>query len=345
MKRNDWLLMILSCLILLGAFVGLFQYRSAHAPESAPVPTPVEEPKVTGPHVQLRITKDFGAATVLDKPIPIQSGETVMDVLKRSGLELKTGYGGGFVESLGGLASQYRPGDTTSKKLDWFFYVNGLTADVGAAEYPVNAGDVVWWDYHNWDYAISTPAVIGAYPHPFRPRAEGETPVPLVIMAAKGFEAQAEHVAKSVHSVRRDEVKTLPWDEQLLSRESAFILVGDAKGLLSSAFIRELWQAKQNQGLFAGLTTEGIDAIDVFGQVKARYNESGTGLLLATVHPVTRYPIWIVSGTDGEGVEQAAKRLEKTSENQTSLSGFFGAIVNGQQIVRLPVVPNIGEAP
>ena len=33
---------------------------------------------------------------------------------------------------------------------DWFFFVNGIEADVGAAEYELSPGDVVQWDYRDW---------------------------------------------------------------------------------------------------------------------------------------------------------------------------------------------------
>ena len=38
-----------------------------------------------------------------------------------------------------------------SGRRDWFFFVNGLEAEVGAAEYELSPGDRVQWDYRHWD--------------------------------------------------------------------------------------------------------------------------------------------------------------------------------------------------
>ncbi|MEW9124912.1 MAG: DUF4430 domain-containing protein [Thermotaleaceae bacterium] len=59
-----------------------------------------------------------------------------------------------------------RPGKT-EKKEDWFYWVNGILAPVGVAEYRPQAGDEIWWDYHDWNMTMFVPAVIGSYPHPF----------------------------------------------------------------------------------------------------------------------------------------------------------------------------------
>ncbi len=345
MKRRDLLVVFLTCLIVAGAFVGLYQYRANHAPGTSQQSAPAEETRIDGPNVKLRVTKHFGRETIVEKFLPIQPGDTVMDVLKRSGLELKTGYNGGFVESLGGLASQYRPGDASSKNLDWFYYVNGLMADIGAAEYPVRTGDVVWWDYHDWEYAVSMPALIGAYPHPFQERPEGEAPAPLLVMAAKGFDNQAQQLAKDLQRVRSDEVKTVPWDEEKLTGESSIIVVGDAKSLVASPFIQDLWKGKQNQGLFADLTADSIHALDERGQIAGRYDQAGTGLLLATVHPATRLPIWVVSGTDQGGVQRAIDSLKVTADQPFLFRGYFGVILTGEVSVRLPVAVNTGGTP
>jgi hypothetical protein len=345
MKRKDWLLVILACIILSGACFGLYQYRAANAPQPQMGDAPALEPATGEPSVTLRITREFGAVSMAEKSVPVQTGDTVMDVLKRSGLDLKTGYNGGFVESLDGLASEYRPGDPTSKKRDWFYYVNGLMADVGAAEYPVNPGDVVWWDFHSWEYATGTPAIIGAYPHPFRSRP-GESPAwPLSVIAVEGYEAQAEQLAEALRRVRSDQVNVIEWDESKLATESGWILVGDTSSLHSSPFVQELWKAKQNQGLFADLAADGIVALSDEGQPAGRYDQAGTGLLLATVHPATRLPIWIVSGTDRDGVGKAAAAMAEAVGKRSPIEGYFGGVLTDGKWVRLPVVGQTGGKP
>src|SRR5437764_15178655 len=79
----------------------------------------------------------------------------------QSGHRITTRFGGGFVQSIDGLA-----GNQTAEH-DWFYYVNGSEASVGAADYTLNPGDVVQWDYHDWHATQHIPAIVGAYPQPF----------------------------------------------------------------------------------------------------------------------------------------------------------------------------------
>ena len=84
----------------------------------------------------LRVTRDFGHATLgsvrLDK---VHEGDTVMRML-RSKFDVTTRFGGRFVQSIDGLAGQGAGG-----QVDWFFFVNGVEADKGAAEWHVSPGD------------------------------------------------------------------------------------------------------------------------------------------------------------------------------------------------------------
>ena len=63
----------------------------------------------------------------------------------RADNDVETRYGGRFVQSIDGLSGQGAGGYA-----DWFYFVNGIEADVGAAEYELSPGDVVQWDYRDW---------------------------------------------------------------------------------------------------------------------------------------------------------------------------------------------------
>jgi hypothetical protein len=80
----------------------------------------------------------------------------------RSEADVETSYGGRFVRSIQGV-----PGDAGAKR-DWFFFVNGIEADRGAAEYRLRPGDVLWWDHRSWaGDDMREPVVVGAFPEPF----------------------------------------------------------------------------------------------------------------------------------------------------------------------------------
>ena len=88
----------------------------------------------------LWVTRDRGAAVVLVKTVP--AGLTAMQALDRE-LDVDTAYGGRFVQSIEGVE-----GDV-SKRHDWFWFLNGIEADLSAADYRLRPGDVEWWDFRS----------------------------------------------------------------------------------------------------------------------------------------------------------------------------------------------------
>ena len=117
----------------------------------------------------LRVTRDFGheelGSTELDS---VREGQTVMRML-RSEFDVSTRFGGRFVQSIDGVK-----GEGAGGQADWFFWVNGLEADKGAAEWEVLPGDRIQWDHRDWSAAMRIPAIVGAYPEPFASGVEGK---------------------------------------------------------------------------------------------------------------------------------------------------------------------------
>ncbi len=107
----------------------------------------------------LWVTRDEGRTVLVSARVP--AGETALQALERSAT-VETRYGGRFVQSVNGLAG------SVSSRHDWFYFVNGIEAPHGAAEYRLHPGDVEWWDYRDWGRAGETvPVVVGAFPEPF----------------------------------------------------------------------------------------------------------------------------------------------------------------------------------
>lgn len=112
-----------------------------------------------GGEATLWVTRDRGAEMLVTASVP--AGVTAMRAL-RSEVDIDTSYGGRFVRSIEGIA-----GDAGAKR-DWFYFVNGVEADRGAAEYRLRPGDVLWWDYRSWaGEDMREPVVVGAFPEPF----------------------------------------------------------------------------------------------------------------------------------------------------------------------------------
>ena len=114
----------------------------------------------------LWITRDRGSQVLATADVP--AGLTVMQALRREA-DVQTRYGGRFVQSIDGIAGSLQRGE------DWFYFVNGIEADVGAAEYRLRDGDIAWWDYRRWQGARDAPVVVGAFPEPFVHGYAGKT--------------------------------------------------------------------------------------------------------------------------------------------------------------------------
>ena len=136
----------------------------------------------------LWVTRDEGAQVLLVRTVP--AGETAMQALERSS-KVSTRYGGRYVESIDGVSG------SLGARHDWFYFVNGIEADRGAAEYRLRPGDVEWWDYRDWGKVGETvPAVVGAFPEPFLHGYDGKVRPAVVVGAAS---AGARALARVVH--------------------------------------------------------------------------------------------------------------------------------------------------
>jgi hypothetical protein len=144
----------------------------------------------------LWVTRDEGAKVLLVRSVP--AGETALQALERS-VKITTRYGGRFVESIDGVAG------SLSSRHDWFYFVNGIEADRGAAEYRLHNGDLEWWDYRDWGrYGQSVPVVVGAFPEPFVHGYGGK--VRRTVLVADPATPDLRRIARLVHA---DTVLTL----------------------------------------------------------------------------------------------------------------------------------------
>jgi len=115
--------------------------------------------------VRLVVSRDFGATLLTDVTAPVSGDMSVMRLLAENAA-VETQYGGGFVGSIDGLASTYGS-VAESDARDWFYWVDGVMADIGAADYDLQGGATVWWDYHAWARAMYVPTALHAFPAPW----------------------------------------------------------------------------------------------------------------------------------------------------------------------------------
>jgi hypothetical protein len=135
----------------------------------------------------LWVTRDRGAVVLRTARVP--AGVTGMEATRREA-DVGTRYGGRFVQSIDGVEG------SLTRRRDWFYFVNGIEADVSAAEYRLRHGDVLWWDYRSWGDSYRVPVVVGAFPEPFLHGWEGRTRPAAVRYSGAGLERAARAIGR-----------------------------------------------------------------------------------------------------------------------------------------------------
>lgn len=273
---------------------------------------------------ELRVTRDFGTELLkADRVRKVREDQTVMRLL-RAGNEVKVRYGGRFVQAIDGIE-----GGGASGFADWFYYVNGLEADKGAAEYKLSPGDVVQWDYRNWHSTMDIRAIVGAFPEPF---VSG--------LGGKRFPARVECEDVSSDACRTVKRKLLdrgvPATGSTLgatgTRSVIRVVVARWKRARELPSARTVEQGPRKSGVFARFTREGrsLQLLDQRGQT-VRTAPAGYGLV-AALRPVDKQILWLVTGVDQAGVDRAAGAL-----NRRSLRDAFAVAVGPGNREKLPV--------
>src|SRR4051812_48032416 len=95
--------------------------------------------------VSLTVTRDFGAKEIENPQTGLHpsADDTIMRLLERS-YDVRTRFGGGFVQAIDGVAG----GRENARRVDWFYYVNGIESSVGAAQRRGSPGDRILWGRH-----------------------------------------------------------------------------------------------------------------------------------------------------------------------------------------------------
>ena len=202
--------------------------------------------------VTLTVTRDFGGQALHEgvEEETATEGDTVMRLLQDR-YEVDTRYGGGFVQEIDGIGG----GRADGRRVDWFYYVNGIEAPVGAAERRVTAGERVWWDHHNWEAAQRVPAVVGSFPEPFVTGLEGKR-FPVRLVCAGDAERSCDEVTTRLEQAG---VKAVPRAvlEQSPGEEILRVLVGRWAEVRRDAVARRLERGPAATGVFARPTGAG----------------------------------------------------------------------------------------
>jgi hypothetical protein len=247
-----------------------------------------------------------------------------MSLLTRNA-KVGTRYGGGFVQSIDGLAGGHEHG----RPVDWFYFVNGVEAAKGAASTKLHPGDHVWWDRHDWGTTDDVPAVVGSFPEPFLNGLEGKRLPVRVECAQVGGQAcstvtkrlRAQDVPAAVSALGSGAGAT----------ETLRVAVGPWARLSGEASLRELKEGPQASGVYARFSGDGgaLALLDERGRT-VQTLAAGAGLIAAT-RSGEDAPVWAVTGTDEAGVDAAAQAFDAAT-----LHARFAVAVGPQGPLALP---------
>jgi hypothetical protein len=276
--------------------------------------------------VQLRVTRDFGSTTLASASVAkVRSSDTVMRLLQRHA-KVTTRYGGGFVQSIDGIA-----GNGSGGRHDWFYFVNGTEAPTGAADRALDPGDVVQWDYRTWNATPHVPAIVGAFPEPFL-HGQGGKRYPTRIECASGT-GSCDTVQKKLDQAG------VPAGTGSLGAEARGgvlrIQVGKWSDLSSLQDLDQLEKGPAASGVYARFAgPKGpLLLLDARGRV-ARQAPPGTGLIAAIIPP-GQQPLWVVTGVDEAGVARAAALLDAAKLR----NAYALAVTPSGPTLRLPLEP------
>lgn len=265
------------------------------------------------------ITRDFGKETLIEREVTVRSGDSVMDVLVEAA-DVDTSYGGAFVESVEGLSSSAATGN-----LDWFYYVNGILAGVGAREYEVSGGDFIWWDYHPWNEKNFSPAVVGAYTRPFSRGYSKDGHESLVFFSGY-LESLAVQIGERLESDGAVvECRKLPGDfspEDMRCPTMAVMTLADA---LDTGWSVRVLENPEKAGTFLALQGGKLVPLDSNGD-PAPIGEEIAAAIVATGSGIgDESPVWMVLCDGEDGARQAGRLLvDDTEELDTRVGAVVG---------------------
>jgi len=279
----------------------------------------------SGGGAALRVTRDFGRELLSSVEVEkVREGQTVMRLL-RSRNEVETRFGGGFVRAIDGLA-----GEGAGGTRDWFYWVNGLEADRSAAEYELTPGDVVQWDHRDWRETMTVRAIVGAFPEPFLHGLEGKR-FPVRVECE---DAESDACRRVKDTLRDAGVPATGASLGAAGTQNVIrVLVATWARARELPSARAIEQGPRTSGVFARYIDGGrdLELLDEGGE-RARGGGPDTGLV-AALRPADKELLWLVTGGDQAGVDNAAAALDTRSLRDA----FAVAVPPGGRPVKLPV--------
>jgi hypothetical protein len=204
-------------------------------------------------------------------------------------------------------------------------YVNGVNQS-RPSRTMVYAGDRVWVDLQPTSGQVR--ASVGSFPEPFAHGFEGKR-LPVTVECAGDVAAACTRVAGALASAG------IPTASQLLGtgsgQDTLVVLVGTANDVRGSIAAGLIARGPSFSGVFARFGGGRLELLDRHGRV-VRTLGAGSGLIAATADGQSA-PVWLITGTDVAGVNEAAGAL-----TPSRLRNRFALAIEGSRDVPLPAV-------
>jgi uncharacterized protein DUF4430 len=275
--------------------------------------------------VDVLVTRDFGGQ-VLHRTggLRVRGQETVMSLLVRN-YPVTTRFGGGFVQSIGGVSG----GQEAGQPVDWFYYLNGVEAAKGAAATNVHPGDHIWWDHHDWSQTDHIPAVVGSFPEPFLNGLGGKRlPVRIECATVAGYACRA--VSRRLRSLGVP--AAIAGLGSSGEPETLRVMVGPWIRIEGDLASRSILEGPRASGVYARFSADGrtLTLLDPAGRA-VRTLAGGAGIVAATRH-LEDAPVWFVTGTDSSGADLAARAFDPVT-----LDSRFAVALTQSAVLPVPI--------
>lgn len=276
--------------------------------------------------VQFWVTKNFSQETLFRQEILLEH-ESVMELLKGQCMT-QTSYAGAFVNQINGIPQDLK----LEKNKSWFYYVNGLLADVGALGYFPEAGDHIWWDFHRWDDAVYISSVIGAYPQPFL-SGYGKKIFKTMIVATDDLLESAEELKLSLQDQGVLGIEVKPFSLDPFSDTEAKILIGPWEKIQNNPTIQDVVKNYRKTGFFIQFKDSKLIALNIEGREAAAFDHAAAILATGSGFHMNG-PLWIITGTNTAQVQEAVQLLMDHPER---IQHHAGVVLNQGEVIHVPV--------
>ena len=241
--------------------------------------------------------------------------------------DVSTRFGGRFVQSIDGLKGQGAGGSR-----DWFFFVNGVESEVGAAEYELSLGRPRPVGLPRLGHRDARAGDRRRLPGPVPDRTRRQAPPGAASSATTPGRSRASDAKDALERVDVPVSSSslgAPGTEQVTR---LVVARWPRARIVRGAFTLE--EGPESSGVFARFSKDGrsLDLLDERGDVARTVRAGdGTGLVVA-LRPRADELVWLVTALDSKGLAAGVRALR-----EDELRDAFAVAATGRTVEKLPL--------